>query len=640
MRRTTGTTTHRSEGRLATALVVILAFVLCASAEASSVRVPADYYGINFQQMRKMKPADRAKHLDQIHALGIDDMRLNVPWPRVEPAAPTAGVHTYKWGVTDDEIAALAQHRIRAQVNLTQTPLWDAKTDPFTNLKCNNSSSRAPVSIEPYVDLAKAIAARYGRNGAFWKANPALPAEPVIRYEIWNEPNLRGGWCPDPQPELYANMFAGAATAIRGVDPAAELVTGGVAPPRAEDPKYGLNISTFFGRATARVPQMSSLATGVAVHIYPPVDSGKQLERVAWFRDQLRAGGISDPTPMLINEIGWATNGGSGSVSENDRAQAYTTATVNIPRTNCNILGMLPHTWTSAQQNPKNAEDWFGIAGPATASPYPSALAYSNSIELMRGELSVEAPTQTLMACEGMPLPDSDGDGVPDQRDYYPTDPTRSAPPGGGGGGGGQPSICTIIGTPAADRLLGTNERDVVCAFGGDNFVGARDGRDFVLSLGGADRVAGGGGRDTINSKGGGDRITGDGGGDRLGGGGGGDRAFGGGGDDWLSGAAGRDLLEGGGGNDKFAGGADADTLKGGSGVDTLGGGPARDTLVGGGGSNHLYGGANADRLHASSSPASAASKSYMNGGAGHDVCYGRVGLDHFRNCERVVDTG
>jgi hypothetical protein len=32
---------------------------------------------------------------------------------------------------------------------------------------------------------------------------------------------------------------------------------------------------------------------------------------------------------------------------------------------------------------------------------------------------------KTLMACDGMPLPDSDHDGFPNQIDYYPFDPTR-----------------------------------------------------------------------------------------------------------------------------------------------------------------------------------------------------------------------
>jgi hypothetical protein len=613
------TTTHRAEGRLATALVAVLALIVCASAQASSVRVPADYYGINFQQLRRMKPADQDKHLAAIHALGIDQMRLSVAWARAEPTAPNGSTHNYKWNETDAEIAALARHGIRAQLNMTQTPLWDAKTDVWTNLACANTSSRAPVSITPYVSFAKAVASRYGRNGTFWAANPGLPAEPVDRYEIWNEPNLRGGWCPAPQPELYANMFAGAAAAIRAVDPQAEVVTGGVAPPRAEDPKYGLNVSTFFSRATARVPQLSSLATGVAVHLYPPADAGKQLERVAWFRGQLQAGGISNSTPMLVNEIGWATSGGSAPVSENDRAQAYATATVNIPRTNCNVLGMLPHTWSSAQQNPANPEDWFGIAGPATANPYASALAYSNGIKLMRGQLSVEAPTQALMACEGMPLPDYDGDGVPDPTDYYPTDPTRSAPPGSGGGG--------------------AVERDVVCAFGGDNVVGTRNGHDFTLSQDGADRLAGGGGRDTLKSNGGRDRLSGGTGGDRLVAGAGADRLVGEEGGDWLDGGGGNDEVDGGGGSDTAGGGDGDDHINGRGGEDRLGGGAGRDILIGGPGSNHLFGGPGADRLYASSSPADPASKSYVNGGPGRDRCSGRVGLDLFRNCERVIDT-
>ena len=32
---------------------------------------------------------------------------------------------------------------------------------------------------------------------------------------------------------------------------------------------------------------------------------------------------------------------------------------------------------------------------------------------------------RTLIACPGMPLPDSDRDGFPDQGDYYPLNPSR-----------------------------------------------------------------------------------------------------------------------------------------------------------------------------------------------------------------------
>jgi len=495
-------------------VVVFLALGLCSSAQASNGWVPADYFGVNFQQLRVLKPSERAKQLASIAKLGIRDVRLGIAWPRVEPLPPAGGVHQYRWDAIDGEVGAMARHGIRAQANITQTPRWDAKSNIIDNLNCANSSSRAPKDITPYVDLTRAIAARYGRNGSFWKENPDLPSKPIIRYEIWNEPNLRGGWCPKPEPEVYADMFVGAARAIHSADHRAEVVTGGVAPPAKQSQSY-LGISDFLGRATAHQPELVHLASGAAVHIYPPAGADKQLERVAWFRKQLREGGIPDRTPMLINEIGWATQGGSSAVSEDERAAAFKAAAENIPRTNCNVMGMLPHTWTSNQRNPDNAEDWFGIAGPVTAKPYPSAHAYSKAAQLMRGELAKPPPGDPLMVCPGMPPP---------------------RPPGGG-----EPGGCTILGTAGVDHLMGTRKRDVICGLGGRDVIRGKGGDDIVRGSGGRDRVLGGGGRD------------------RIGGGRGRDK---------LSGGSGKDLLRGGRGNDVLRGGPGRDRLKGGPGKD------------------------------------------------------------------------
>ena len=471
------------------AIVVLSA---CASAQASSAWVPPDYYGINFQQLRVLNPSDRGEHLAQIAKLGINDIRLGLAWPRIEPLPPAGGVHEYRWDAVDGEIAAMARHRIRAQANITQTPRWDARTGIIDNLGCANSSSWAPEDITPYVDLARAIAARYGKDGSFWKANPDLPDKPIVRYEIWNEPNLRGGWCPRPEPELYADMFVGAARAIRSVDPHAQVLTGGVAPPAEQSSSY-LSISEFLGRATAHQPELTRLASGAAVHVYPPTGAGKQLERVAWFRQQLRDGGIPNRTPMLINEIGWATHGGSSAVTEDKRADAYTAAAEMIPRTNCNVMGIVPQTWTSNQQNADNPEDWFGIAGPVTAKPYPSAHAYSRAVQLMRGELAKSPPANPLMVCPGMPPPKPPGEV--------------------------KPGRCTVMGTPAADRLAGTPKRDVICGLGGRDRIAGRRGRDLVLGAGGRDRLAGGRSRDRVKGGRGRDRLKGGPGRDLLDGG-------------------------------------------------------------------------------------------------------------------------
>jgi hypothetical protein len=394
-------------GALACALI---AAVAATPVHASPGWVDQDFFGINFQQLRELGPKTRKVHLDRIADLGIRDMRVGFAWPRIEPLPPINGHHRYKWTAFDSEIAALARHGIRPQANITQTPSWNADTSIIGALNCGHASSFAPKSIAPYAPLVKAVARRYGRGGTFWRAHPELTPLPVVRYEIWNEPNLRGGWCPNPQPERYADMFVAAARAIRSVDPHAQVVIGGTAPPGRQNRHY-LGIAEFLSRATARRPGLARVASGAAVHIYPPTGAREQLDRLAWFRSQLRHGGIPNRVPMLINEIGWPAGGGRNAISEAARAKAYTRATRNIPRTNCNVMGMLPQAWTSRQQDPQRAEDWYGIASPATAMPYPSAWAYSKSLRLMRGDLRQPPPDKPLMACPGMPRPTPPGSG-------------------------------------------------------------------------------------------------------------------------------------------------------------------------------------------------------------------------------------
>ncbi len=382
----------------------LVAAAAAGPAQASIGWVGPGFYGINFQQLRELGPKARKAHLDRIAKLGIRDMRIGFAWPRIEPLPPVNGHHRYRWDALDREIAALARHGIRAQANITQTPRWNANGSIIGALNCNRASSFAPKRIEPYGSLARAIARRYGRVGKFWSAHPGLRARPVIRYEIWNEPNLRGGWCPNPQPERYADMFMLAAHAIRSVDRRAEVVIGGTAPP-ARHNKHYLGIAEFLRRATARRPALARAASGAAVHIYPPTGARKQLDRLAWFRSQLHRGRIPNRVPMLVNEIGWPAGGGPSTISEAARVKAYVRATTNFARTNCNVMGMLPQAWTSRQQDPDRAEDWYGIANPATAKPYPSAWAYSRSLRLMRGDLRRAPPDRPLMACKGMPRP-------------------------------------------------------------------------------------------------------------------------------------------------------------------------------------------------------------------------------------------
>lgn len=384
------------------ALALSLAALLAPAARAATVPVPTGFYGVNFQRLAQLGPAAQDVHLASIASLGVTQVRFNVSWAAVEPLAPENGVHSYRWGLTDEEVSAMARHRIRPQPTLTQTPDWDAVQGNWVDLQCAKSSSRSPVNPEPYSRFVRAFATRYGRGGSFWAAHPGLPYLPVLRYEIWNEANLKGGWCPRPQPWLYADMFVGASQAIRNVDSDALVYTGGVAPPSAKNAKNHkqyLGVADFFGRATARRPHLNQYMSGADVHIYPSTDGPKQLEKLAWFRSQLHDGRIADRIPMVVNEVGWATHVGKAPLSEEDRAAAFGKMTINYARTNCNVGGILPHTWISPQQSSKNPEDWYGIANPSTGEPYDSARRFSYGLRLMTGDLAATPPARVLTAC-------------------------------------------------------------------------------------------------------------------------------------------------------------------------------------------------------------------------------------------------
>lgn len=118
---------------------------------------------------------------------------------------------------------------------------------------------------------------------------------------------------------------------------------------------------------------------------------------------------------------------------------------------------------------------------------------------------------------------------------------------------------CTIVGTPEADVLVGTDGDDVICG------------------LGGADLLVGGAGDDVLRGGPGHDTLEGGPGDDELRGGNHGDLLLGGIGDDELWGGSGHDVVRGGPGDDLAYGGPGTDEVRGGDGNDRLRGGTGTD---------------------------------------------------------------
>lgn len=80
-----------------------------------------------------------------------------------------------------------------------------------------------PDDLADMADFLTAVATRYrGR---------------IAAYQIWNEPNLAREWCDTaPRPEAYADMLRTSYAAIKAADPAALVISAGLAPTGTQPP--------------------------------------------------------------------------------------------------------------------------------------------------------------------------------------------------------------------------------------------------------------------------------------------------------------------------------------------------------------------------------------------------------------------
>ncbi len=194
-----------------------------------------------------------------------------------------------------------------------------------------------------------------------------------------------------------------------------------------------------------------------------------------------------------------------------------------------------------------------------------------------------------------------------------------------------QTAFVTVVenqfnGSADADLILGTEGRDRVMAFAGDDNIAVFGGRDVVFGGSGDDNISGGAGRDS---------LYGDDGNDLISGGLDADWISGGEGDDRLYGEAGDDHIQGDGGHDLLDGGAGKDTLLGGDGDDTASGGDQDDVIAGGLGDDALSGDAGKDIQFGDDG------QDTVLGGTGEDVLFGGLGADHlFGGADNDVMSG
>jgi hypothetical protein len=312
-------------------------------------------------------PARRVEaHLAVMADGGLELVRRDASWNVAEPEPPEGGRHSYRWDRFDREVAAYARHGLRWLPIVDYSTAWSGEIagDFFS----------APARVGDYAAYAGALAGRYGEGGSFWREHPQLPELAVTRFEIWNEPNAELFWHPTERAaERYAELYLAARVAIRRADPSARVLVGGLAPGNAnvhdED--------DFVARMVRHRPDLVGAIDAIAIHPYAATADGV-IARIRDFRQTLERLDLGQ-VPLEITEVGWTTT----ATSERHRAEALRQLAEQLPRSDCNIASFIPHTWLTAERDPNNPEDWFGIYN-ADATPKPSGSAYITAVRHTR----------------------------------------------------------------------------------------------------------------------------------------------------------------------------------------------------------------------------------------------------------------
>lgn len=189
-------------GGSALLLAVVLLLVFWgrpADAEIQVLKAPRavvwkDFLGVNAQFLW-FSPERYNKQIDRLQDLGLEWVRLDLHWDRLETAEDQ-----YQLASLDQLVKDLEARQLKSVFYLVGSARF-ITTAPFYSPFQDQYPPRDP---EVFARRMAMLSQRY----------PSVAA-----WQVWNEPNLIGFWRPKADPEGYAKLLQASTIALRMVDP-------------------------------------------------------------------------------------------------------------------------------------------------------------------------------------------------------------------------------------------------------------------------------------------------------------------------------------------------------------------------------------------------------------------------------------
>ena len=153
---------------------------------------------------------DAGKQLDLVRLMSNSHVKQNFAWSDLEPLPAV-----WDWEQADRILSTAEQRDLNIIARLGKVPRWARHRD--IDQADETAHDTPPANLDAWSAYCFTVAQRYRGK--------------IAAYQIWNEPNLSREWGnQQPSAAAYVELLAACSQAIRQADPAAIIISAGLAP--------------------------------------------------------------------------------------------------------------------------------------------------------------------------------------------------------------------------------------------------------------------------------------------------------------------------------------------------------------------------------------------------------------------------
>jgi hypothetical protein len=162
-------------------------------------------------QPATLTPDEYNSLLGYAQRAGAKVISLDVSWSSYEPTGPApAG----EWTNLDAFVKDVVGRGMKLRFQLVGFPDWARDPGDPSSAAAYSLAPSSPAELSKWSQFVSRVVRNFGSE--------------VTYYEIWNEENLSAFWSQGPNPSEYANLLETSYVTIKAIDPAAQVMFGGI----------------------------------------------------------------------------------------------------------------------------------------------------------------------------------------------------------------------------------------------------------------------------------------------------------------------------------------------------------------------------------------------------------------------------